>query len=69
MLLQLREVAPEIYTAMAVKTDIKFSATVQEIKKLAALNSAIDETVRGDRDPTGAFFVKTKRETKGGQIK
>ncbi len=66
VLLQLREVAPEIYTALAVKTDLKFSKTVGEVKKLAALNSAVDNTVRGVGDPTGVFFSKTNRENKRG---
>ncbi len=39
ILLQLRGVAPEIYTALAVKTDMKFVKTVAEVKKLAALFS------------------------------
>ncbi len=47
---QLREVAPEICTALAVKTDLKFVKTVVEVKKLAALNSAIDKTT-GGREP------------------
>ncbi len=60
VLLQLREVAPEIYTTIAVKTDMKFSGTVAEVKKLAALNSAVDKTA-GGREPTaGAFFSRNK---------
>ncbi len=60
VLLQLRDVAPEICTALAVKTDLKFAKTVAEVKKLAALTSAVDKTT-GDREPVvRAFFTKNK---------
>eukprot|EP01084_Bolivina_argentea_P143153 251440_1 len=39
---------------------MKFSGTVTEVKKLAALNSAVDKTA-GGREPTaGAFFSRNK---------
>ncbi len=61
MLLQLRQVAPEIYTAMAIKTDKKFSKTVAGVKKLAALNSAVNKTA-GGREPAAQVLTEHPSE-------
>ncbi len=44
------------------KTDMKFVKTVAEVKKLAALNSAVDKTSAGQEPAAGAFFSKYKPE-------
>ncbi len=42
VLLQLRSVAPEMYTALAMETNMKFERTLGKVK-LADLNSAVDD--------------------------
>ncbi len=44
LLIRLKDTAPEIYTSVAQDMEMKYDATVNNIKRLAALNSAIDET-------------------------
>ncbi len=64
VLLQLRSgVAPEIYTALAMETNMKFQKTSGEVKKLAALNSAVDEAKRG-KDGNVSIFYGTNKPTK-----
>ncbi len=58
VLLQLRDVAPEIYTSLAVKTDLKFAKTVVEVKKLAALNSASSFFCRGAPAHSRGFLLR-----------
>ncbi len=38
---------------------MKYQLTTVTVKKLAALNEAIEKTERGTRIPTGSFFSKT----------
>ncbi len=60
IMLRIKDTAPEIYTSVAQDTEMKYHKTVVIVKKLAALNSAVDETA-GGREPTaGAFFSKNK---------
>ncbi len=69
IMLRIKNTAPEIYTSVAQDTEMNYHKTVVAVKKLAALNSAIDETVNGAGDPTGAFFTTTKREMEKRQIR
>ncbi len=69
IMLRIKDTAPEICTSVAQDTEMKYHNTVVTVKKLAALNTAIDETEKGVEDSMGAFFSKTNRETKRGYIK
>ncbi len=62
VLLQLRTVAPDIYTAVASKTEMTYTSTMVEVKKLAALNSAVDQPGGGSRTPAEMFYTKTTKK-------
>eukprot|EP01084_Bolivina_argentea_P069223 126012_1 len=69
ILLQLRTVAPEIYTAVASKTDMSYTSTLVEVMKLAALNGVVDQRGGGGRTPTEVFYSKTtKKNVKGWKV-
>ncbi len=69
IMLKIKDTAPEIYTSVALDTEMKYHQTAVTVKKLAALNGAIDKTEKGIGDPTGSFFSKTKKETKGEHLR
>ncbi len=66
IMLRIKDTAPEIYTSVAQNTEMSYHMTVVTVKKLAALNSAIDETAGRAGDLMSVFFTKT---SKNGQIK
>ncbi len=63
VLLQLRTITPEIYTAVVSRTEMTYTSTVVEVKKLAALNSTIDNTGGGSRTPAEVFYSKTAKKS------
>ncbi len=44
LMIRLKDTAPEIYTSVAQDIEMKYDTMVHNVKRLAALNSAIDET-------------------------
>ncbi len=42
LMLRIRDIAPEIYTSVAARTDISYDHCVKELKNLSAYNTAID---------------------------
>ncbi len=60
VLLQLRSTAPEIYTALAMETNMNFERTLAEVKKLAALNSAVDDSKKGKENQATTFYSENK---------
>ncbi len=66
LLLRIKDVAPEIYASVAKDTDVGYIETASTIKKLAALNGAIDKEKGEQRVPMGSFFSKMgEKKTKG----
>ncbi len=64
LLLQIRTVAPEIYAAVVSNTEMGYISTLLEVKKLAALNSVVDQPGGGGTMPTEAFYSKTAKKGK-----
>ncbi len=60
VLLQLRSTAPEIYTALAMEMNVNFERTLAEAKKLAVLNSAVDDSKKGKEDQATIFYSENK---------
>ncbi len=69
VLIQLRGIAPEIFTALAMETDMKFQITLGEVKKLAALNSAVDDAKRGKDENVSIFYGNNKPTKSNGKKK
>ncbi len=63
ILLQLRMAAPETYTAVASKTEMNYTSTLVVVKKLAALNSVVNQPGGGGRTPAEVFYSKTAKKS------
>ncbi len=61
ILLRIKDTAPDIYTSVAQNMEMSYHMTVVMVKKLSALNSAIDETAGRAGDPMSVFFTKTSK--------
>ncbi len=64
ILLQLRTVTPEIYTAVASNTEMGYTSTLVEVKNLAALNGAVDQSGGGGRMLQSILLQDHKEEGK-----
>ncbi len=56
ILLKIKDTAPETYTTVAQDTNMKYLQTTTTVKKLAALNAAIDKEKGEPRVTVGSFF-------------
>ncbi len=63
VLLQLRSLAPEIYTALAMEKGMTFHRTLGEIKKISALNSAVDGAKKSNSNAS-IFYSNNNHERK-----
>ncbi len=64
LLLQIRTVAPEIYASVVSNTEMGYISTLLEMKKVAALNSVVDQPGGGGTMPTEALYSKTAKKGK-----
>ncbi len=62
VLVQMRAVAPDIYFAIASRTELTYDKTLAELKKLAALNKVVDRSCGGGGAPMGAFHTTTSKK-------